>query len=65
MLCDLNCTNLKCIATGSCVDSVPEMTSPSVVSGLYCGVTCDCAARNADPTQCAGMPSGAQKVRIA
>lgn len=31
MLCDLNCPNLKCIGTGSCVDDVPVVEAPSVV----------------------------------
>lgn len=33
MLCDLNCTNLKCIATGECVDiaPLPFAESPSLV----------------------------------
>lgn len=59
MLCDLNCSNLKCIGTGNCIN-VPTVESPNVTSGLYCGPECECAANNADPTACAGkMPDDA------
>lgn len=50
MLCDMNCNNLKCIATGTC--AAPEVESPSVVPE-YC--------TQFGPTFCKGYPNRCTK----
>lgn len=37
MMCDLNCKNLKCIATGECVD-VPAVADAPSLAPTYCSV---------------------------